>query len=204
MNANVPPNIVVLAGPNGAGKSTTGPALLRDTLGITKFVDADTIARGLSAFEPERVALAAGKVMIRRIRGLARRREDFAFETTLASRLLAPWLAKLREAGYRVHIVFLWLPSADSAVDRVAGRVRMGGHDIPEETIRRRYRRGLRNFFELYQPLATTWRMYDNYCGAGPRVIAWGAGRRTTRLDDAETWARVLEGAGREEQEDDC
>ena len=199
MNTNVPPDIVVLAGPNGAGKSTAGPALLRDTVGIMEFVNADTIARGLSAFEAERAALAAGKVMIRRLRGLAQRRQDFAFETTFAGRSFAPWLAKLREAGYGVHVMFLWLPSADFAVARVADRVRMGGHDIPEETIRRRYRRGLSNFFELYQPLATTWRMYDNSGAAGPRLVARGTGRRTTRVDDGETWARVLEGAGREE-----
>jgi predicted ABC-type ATPase len=193
MSSRVGPNVVILAGPNGAGKSTAGPALLRDTLGITEFVDADTVARGLSAFDPGGVTIQAGKVMIRRLRELARQRVDFAFETTLASRSFAPWLARLRDDGYRVHIVFLWLPSGDFAVDRVADRVRMGGHSVPEPTIRRRYRVGLGNFFHLYLPLADTWRMYDNSGASGPRLIAAGKRARTVRVVDKGAWKRVQE-----------
>jgi len=185
------PNVVVLAGPNGAGKSTTGPALLRDTLGITEFVNADTIAQGLSAFAPEGAAIEAGRVMLRRIHELAEGRTDFAFETTLASRTFASWLADLREEGYRVHVIFLWLPSASFAVDRVAGRVRMGGHNVPEDVVRRRYGAGLRNFFELYQPLADAWRVYDNSQITGPRLIAAGSGARTARLTDEATWQQI-------------
>ncbi len=192
------PHIVVLAGPNGAGKSTTGPALLRDTLRITEFVDADTIARGLSAFEPEGVALQAGKVMLRRIRELARQRANFAFETTMASRTFAPWLAELKEEGYRVHIIFLWLPSADFAVGRVVDRVRMGGHSVPENVVRRRYGAGLRNFFEMYRPLAETWRVYDNSRPSGPQLIAWGRGTITAGVADKRIWKRILEEFGYE------
>lgn len=129
-----PPSVIVLAGPNGAGKSTTASALLKGALGVTEFVDADTIARGLSAFQPERVALSAGRIMLTRLKELAAQRVSFAYETTLASRMFARWLAELRQGRYRVHILFLWLPSADFAVDRVLDRVRMGGHDVPEET----------------------------------------------------------------------
>ena len=94
--------------------------------------------------------------MLARLEELAQQRVSFAFETTLASRTLAPRISKLVEGGYRFHLVFLWLPNADLAVTRVANRVRSGGYDVPAETIRRRYAAGLRNFFSLYQPLSTT------------------------------------------------
>jgi len=112
--------------------------LLNGTLGVTEFVNADVIAQGLSAFQPERAAFHAGRVMLKRLHYLAKERVDFAFETTLASSSFAPWIAKLKQSGYTFHLVFLWLPSADFAVARVAERVRMGGHDVPEETIRKR------------------------------------------------------------------
>jgi predicted ABC-type ATPase len=124
------PSVVILAGPNGAGKSTVAPALLQGALAVNEFVNADVIARGLSAFDPESAAIAAGRVMLTRIRELAEQRVNFAFETTLASRSFAPWLRELRASGYEIHILFLWLPSADFALDRVAERVRAGGHDV--------------------------------------------------------------------------
>ena len=185
------PHAVVLSGPNGAGKSTAAPALLKGALGVTEFVNPDMIAQGLSAFEPERVALAAGRIMLTRLRELARRRVDFAFETTLASRRFAPWLAGLRQSGYLVHLVFLWLPNADLAVQRVADRVRAGGHRVPEETVRRRFASGLRNFFALYRPLADTWRVYDASRAAPPRLIARGKGREVTGVVDRRAWMRL-------------
>jgi predicted ABC-type ATPase len=110
------PEVVVLAGPNGAGKSTAAPAVLRNALLVNEFVNADTIAAGLSAFSPEAVAVTAGRVMLERIRKLARERRDFAFETTLASRTFAPWLRKLQSQGYRFHLIYLWLPTVELAV----------------------------------------------------------------------------------------
>jgi predicted ABC-type ATPase len=160
---------------------------------VSEFVNADMVARGLSAFQPERAALAAGRVMLGRLRELARHGQSFAFETTLASRSFAPWLAKLRQRGYRVHVFFLWLPTAESALARVAERVRMGGHAVPESTVRRRFHAGLQNFFTLYRPLAATWRMYDNSQAGGPRLIARGARGRTTRVVDSLTWGRISE-----------
>jgi predicted ABC-type ATPase len=191
LRMNKPPSVVVLAGPNGAGKSTTAPTLLKGALGVTEFVDADTIARGLSAFQPERVALSAGRIMLRRLKELASQRVSFAYETTLASRMFARWLVELRQSGYRVHLLFLWLPSADLAVERVADRVHMGGHDVPEGTVRRRYAAGLRNFFSLYQPLANTWRIYDNSKSSGPRLIARGRSSKVTGVLDDTLWARI-------------
>jgi len=187
------PSLVVLAGPNGAGKSTTAPSLLRGTLGVMEFVNADVIACGLSGFQPEAAALAAGRVMLSRMRQLARERVSFAFETTLANRLLAKWITGLVREGYRFNLVFVWLPSSEFAMARVAQRVRAGGHVVPGEVIRRRYEAGLRNFFDLYQPLASRWWLYDN-SGAMPRPVASGEKRKVTRAEDAELWQKISRG----------
>jgi len=156
------PNIVVIAGPNGAGKSTLAPALLRDTLSIPEYVNADTIAEGLSAFAPEDASFDAGRVMLGRLHDLAETRRDFAFETTLASRFYARWLRELKETSdYRVSLIFLWLRDVDLAISRVAARVRLGGHSLPEDTIRRLFDRGRKKLFELYIPIADAWQVYN-------------------------------------------
>jgi predicted ABC-type ATPase len=187
------PHVIVVAGPNGAGKSTAAPHLLRDTLEVKEFVNADTIADGLSAFRPETVALTAGRVMLARMRRLAAMGEDFAFETTLASRNFAPWLVGLQRSGYRVHLLFLWLRSADLAVSRVAERVRVGGHDVPPDVVRRRYRAGLQNFFRLYLPLADSWQLFDNSETNGPQPIADGQGNTVRTLGETEIWRKLKE-----------
>jgi predicted ABC-type ATPase len=186
------PTVVVLAGPNGAGKSTSAPTLLRGQLRVDEFVNADTIARGLSAFAPDSAAIDAGRVMLRRLQQLAGQRRSFAFETTLASRSFAPRITSWIEGGYSFHLVFLWLPSAELALARVRERVRLGGHDVPADTIRRRYVRGVRNFFALYQPLATTWRFYDN-ANARPRLIARGSRNQPTKIADTACWTKITE-----------
>lgn len=184
------PSVVILAGPNGAGKSTAAPALLHGTLAVNEFVNADAIARELSAADPESAAIAAGRVMLARLRESADRRISFAFETTLASRTFAPWLRGLRSSGYDVQLVFLWLPSADFAIERVAGRVRGGGHDVPEETVRRRYHSGLRNFFSLYEPLASAWRFYDSSSPL-PRLVAEGLESQPSKVYDQGVWTDI-------------
>lgn len=187
------PQLILLSGPNGAGKTTAAPNLLKGALGVTEFVNADTIAQGLSAFRPEGTSFEAGRVMLRRLRQLANARADFAFESTLASRSFAPWIRGLKESGYAFHLLFLWLPSATVAKARVAARVRLGGHDVPDEIIRRRYFRGIRNFFKVYRPLATTWRMYDNSGSTRPRLIAWGEDDDLLEVNDAEIWGRITQ-----------
>jgi predicted ABC-type ATPase len=194
------PSLVALAGPNGAGKSTAGPALLKDTLGITEFVNADLIAQGLSPFAPERAAVAAGRIMLERLRDLARRRATFAFETTLSGRTYARWIRGLIETGYHFHVIFLWLPSPEHALARVADRVRRGGHHVPDDVVRRRYHGGLRNFSALYRPLATTWRLYDNGRGAHPRLVARGRSTTELRILDEPTWRRVQRESGHDRQ----
>lgn len=182
------PSVVVLGGPNGSGKSTAAPRLLQGSLKVDEFVNADTLALGLSAFRPEDVAMNAGRIMLRRLDELEDQRKSFAFEATLASHALARRLAGLKTGGYTVHVVFLWLPTADLAIARVAERVRAGGHDVPSDAVRRRFARGLRNFFNLYQPIADTWRLYDGSSIRGPHLVASGGSRTETRVRDRETW----------------
>jgi predicted ABC-type ATPase len=174
--AEVKPHVIVLSGPNGAGKSTAAARLLQGVLGVQEFVNADVIARGLSAFQPERVALQAGRLMLDRWYQLAEQRVSFAFETTLASRTFAPWLSDLRQTGYNCVVIFLWLPSEELALARVRTRVRLGGHEVPEKTVRRRYHAGVRNFFNLYRRLADEWQFYDNSDPSGPQLLAPGSG----------------------------
>lgn len=185
------PSVIVLAGPNGAGKTTAAPYMLKGSLRVNEFVNSDTIAQGLSGFAPERAALTAGKIMLLRLRELARQRVSFAFETTLASRSFAPWFRSLIRDGYQLRVLFLWLPAEELAIRRVASRVRFGGHGLPEETIRRRYHRSLHNFLHLYRPLAATWRIYDNSVAGRPKLVASGSGRRTTRILAPGLWNRV-------------
>lgn len=130
------PFVIVLAGPNGAGKSTAARALLADTFNVVTFVNADVIAQGLSGFNPESMAMEAGRIMLHRLRTLVDQRANFALESTLAGRAYAPWLRSIRVSGYTVHLIYYWVDSPDLAVARVAERVRQGGHDIPEATIR--------------------------------------------------------------------
>lgn len=194
IEADVPerPHVLVLAGPNGAGKSTAAASMLWSPLGITEFVNADVIAQGLSAFNAEGAAMQAGRIMLTRLKQLAAARASFAFETTLASRSFAMWIAGLRSVGYDFHLDFFWLPSAEMAVERVALRVRAGGHDVPEETIRRRYARGLTNFFRTYLPLATRWSFYDGSSGAGPRLVASGAQGTPLLVQDPYVWKQLV------------
>jgi len=126
------------------------------------YVNADVIAQGLSAFKPEDASMQAGRIMLNRIRDLSNQRANFAFETTLASRTFVNLITKLKKEGYQFYLIFLWLKNVELAISRVQERIRMGGHSIPEETIRRRYQVGLENFFSLYKPIADFWQFHDN------------------------------------------
>jgi predicted ABC-type ATPase len=181
------PRVVVLGGPNGAGKTTSAATLLPDDLDVRQFVNADTIAAGLSAFAPETTASQAGRIMLVRLADLARQRQDFAFETTLASRSFAPFLRRLQRERYLVHLIYVWLRSPELAVQRVAERVRRGGHNVPEDVVRRRYWRGLSNFVRIYRPLADTWILCDN-SGPGAVVVARGERDYLTEVLDQEIY----------------
>lgn len=189
------PQVIVIGGPNGAGKSTIARDVLEGTLGITEFVNADTIAAGLSGFDPERAAFAAGRIMLSRLHELAAAGESFAFESTLASRSFAPWLSELAGRGYEVLLLYIWLRSPDLAVRRVRTRVRRGGHAVPELVVRRRYQRSAANFFELYMPTAErsgNWRVYDN-SAAAPRQLAAGGQGVSPVIYHPDDWKRLQE-----------
>ena len=190
---NKQPQIIVIAGPNGAGKSTLAPHLLKDTFDLLEYVNADTIAQGLSAFNPESVAFEAGRVMLERLHSLAEQQKSFAFETTLATRSYAAWLSRLKQQGYRFHLLYLWLRSPELALHRVKERVRLGGHGIPESLVRRRYIRGVQNFFRLYQPLADSWTVFDNSESNGPMLVAVGNGVITSDMFHQELWKGIRE-----------
>jgi len=166
------PTVHVIGGPNGAGKSSLAEQVLPAAL-RRRFVNADTIAAGLSPLEAGAARMRAGRLMLRQIRALAAGREDFAFESTLSSRMFIKFLRELKRDGYQIHITYIYLHSVALAQRRVRGRVHCGGHDIPARDIERRYRRSLDNFQNAYRPLADLWRVYDNSAGI-LRLIARG------------------------------
>lgn len=185
-------HVIVLAGPNGAGKTTISSSLLKGTLEVNEFVNADIIAQGLSMFSPNEAAFQAGRFMLKRIRELADEKKNFAFETTLASKSFAPWIKKLCEENYKFHLIFLYAPNPEFCIKRVKDRVAMGGHHIPEDVIKRRYHSGLKNFFSLYQPLADSWYLYNNSVGVVPNLIAEKF-EKETNLHDESLWQQIKE-----------
>ena len=190
MNEN--PKIIVIAGCNGAGKSTIAPHLLRDAFGLKDFVNADVIAQGLSAFAPESVSMEAGRLMLKRLKDLAKERKSFSFETTLATRFYANWLTELQAQDFEFHLVFLWLESPELSFERVRERVASGGHNIPEDVIYRRYFKGLRNFFKLYKPIANTWTIFDN--SQDIEIIAKGF-QGKDEIFDEKVWSKICKQA---------
>ena len=165
-------NIYIIAGSNGSGKTTLANTLLPDFLGCSEFVNADLIAAGLSPFNPDSMAIQAGRLMLERIQNLTNEQKDFAFETTLATRSYAPHIKQWIKKGYAVHLIFLWVREVNISIERVKKRVQMGGHFIPENIIRRRYKRGIYNFLNIYQPLVTSWEIYDNSSIEHVKLIA--------------------------------
>ncbi len=147
------PTLYIIAGCNGAGKTTASYSVLPELLGCREFVNADEIAKGLSPFNPDSVAIEAGKLMLKRISKLLDERKIFAIETTLAARSYAKLVEQAKSIGYQVILLFFWLSSPEMAIERVAERVREGGHNIPTETIVRRYWLGLQNFFTIFAPI---------------------------------------------------
>jgi predicted ABC-type ATPase len=164
--------IIIIAGPNGAGKTTFAREFLPHEAGCPVFINADLIAAGLSPFAPETVAIKAGRLMLEEIAEHESRGESFAFETTLSGAGYARSIPRWRAAGYHVTLIFLSLPTADAAVDRVVERVRQGGHSVPPHVVRRRFDAGRRNFVQIYRDLVDDWVEYDNF-GDEPKIIDW-------------------------------
>ena len=167
-------NLYIIAGCNGAGKTTSSFTFLPEQLACREFVNADEIAAGLSPFNPEGVALQAGRLMIDRIIHLLKEGETFAFETTLATRSYVKLIQQAQRRGYFVTLLFFSLSSPEQALMRVQKRVSMGGHNIPADVVYRRYEAGLQNLFRLYIPIVDYWVLYDN-SGFPVKKIAYGS-----------------------------
>lgn len=165
--------VVIIAGPNGAGKTTFAREFLPNEGHCPTFINADLIAAGISPFAPETVSIRAGRLMLEEIEDRVRHRQSFAFETTLSGRAYLHKIREWQKIGYHVKLIFLSLPAADVAIARVAARVAQGGHNIPEEVIRRRFDHGFLNFQNLYQTVVDAWILYDNSANV-PLLISWG------------------------------
>jgi predicted ABC-type ATPase len=183
-------DIIILGGPNGAGKTTAARVLLPNELGIREFVNADEIALGLSPFNAAGVAIAAGRVMIQRMHDLVGSGKSFAFETTCAGQSYIPLLRRCRKDGWRVTLLYLWLPSPEAALVRVARRVKEGGHAIPPDVVVRRYWKGLSNMRRLYLPLADVAAIYDN-SDASRTLIAERGPDEVFTIHDTVRWAMI-------------
>lgn len=155
-------NLYIISGCNGAGKTTASYTVLPEILNCREFVNADEIARGLSPFNPSSVAIEAGRLMLQRIEELLKRNETFSIETTLATRSYVNLVKQAQEQGYSIRLLFFWLSTPELAVKRVAERVSKGGHDIPQDIIRRRYVAGINNLFKLFMPIVNYWAIFDN------------------------------------------
>lgn len=176
------PNLFIIAGCNGAGKTTASYTLLPDLLDCREFVNADEIAKGLSPFNQSNASIDAGRLMLERMRDLLSRRDDFAFETTLAPRTYLRFVERARRKGYFISLIFFWLPTPEQAIERVALRVSQGGHWVPDEVVLRRYYSGLENLFSLYMPICDSWVIYDNSSVEGVKKVAIGTKNETKEI----------------------
>lgn len=166
--------ILIIAGPNGAGKTTFASEFLPGEGDCPEFVNADLIAAGLSPFRPDKVGITAGRLMLRRMKDLAKNGESFAFETTLSSKVYLKMIPDWQSSGYLVTLHFLQLPHSEFAIRRVRQRVSLGGHDIPMKTIERRFERGWIHFNDSYKPLVNHWFLHDS-TSMPPRIIESGS-----------------------------
>lgn len=164
--------IIIIAGPNGAGKTTFARSFLPREAQCPRFINADLIAAGLSPFQPDSAAIRAGRLMLEEINDAVAQGETFAFETTLAGVAYLRRIQHWRRLGYHVSLFYLRLSNVETAIARVALRVRQGGHDIPADVIRRRFDAGLRNLEEAYKAAVDAWAVYDND-GEVPKLLQW-------------------------------
>lgn len=185
------PRLYIISGCNGAGKTTASYSLLPEMLNCSEFVNSDEFAKGLSPFNPEKASIQASRFMLSKIRYLLKKQRDFAVETTLATRTLLKTAKVAQHAGYTVTLLYFWLNSPELAIDRVKARVQSGGHDIPEETIRRRYHVGIDYFFHYYAPICERWILADN-SQIPFRVIAEGSRNDVINIKDQETYDLIL------------
>lgn len=184
------PRLYIISGCNGAGKTTASYSLLPEMLECSEFVNSDEFAKSLSPFDPSLASIQASRYMLLKIRYLLKKEKDFAIETTLATRTLLKIVKNAQAAGYTVTLLYFWLNSPELAVERVRARVEAGGHNIPEETIRRRYQVGVDYFFHIYAPISERWILADN-SQIPFRVIAEGSKDDVINVRDKEIFAKI-------------
>jgi len=172
-------HLYVIAGSNGAGKTTFAREFLPDYAHCLRFINPDLIAAGLSPFDPPAAAAEAGKVVLREVQRAIAAGESFAFESTLSGRTYLHILRQARDAGFALHLFYLWIPSAELALARIRDRVEAGGHSVPEPDVRRRYPRSLRNLFALYGPEMDTIHFFDNSREKPDLIFRTEAGKTT-------------------------
>lgn len=185
------PSLYIIGGANGSGKTTVAMSLLPNLLDCYEYVNADIIAAGLSSFNPESVAIEAGRLMLQRLRVLSDSGRDFAFETTLAARTFAPYASGCKAKGYTINLMYFWLQSPNLAVERVGRRVASGGHSIPEDVILRRYERGRKNLISLYLPLCDSWTILDN-SSSSPVLIAERTINQEIIIYEEDVWNQII------------
>lgn len=185
-------HLYIIAGCNGAGKTTASRTILPKSLLVKEFVNADEIAKGLSPFNPEGVAIEAGRLMLERIKYLLSKGESFSIETTLATRSYVKLVREASKSGYMVHLIYFWLNSPQLAVKRVAERVSEGGHNIPYDVILRRYAKGVDNLFKLFMDEVDIWVIYDNSQYQRER-IAFGGKSIETKVNDNDKF-KIIKG----------
>jgi predicted ABC-type ATPase len=181
------PNLYIIAGCNGAGKTTASYTVLPQILKCKEFVNADSIAAGISPFQPETVAFEAGRVMLQRISQLIDERATFAFETTLSTKSYKETIKKCKAKGYTVTLLYFWLSSPELAIGRIKDRVSRGGHHIPDVVVKRRYKRGLENFFNIFMPLCDYWQILDNST-RNVSIVAEGERKIDKFIYNTELW----------------
>ena len=186
------PKVYVIAGPNGAGKTTFVKEFLPNFADCINFINADLIAAGISPFSPESASVKAGRIMIEQMREYAQANKDFAFETTMSGRSHSVFIKEMRSKGYEVHLIFLWLKNVDLALKRISDRVKSGGHNVPEDVVRRRFSRGIKNFISIYAKLSDSWTLFDNSYSQ-PILIAKEDNRKMT-ISERELFERIRKG----------
>ncbi|NLJ83275.1 MAG: zeta toxin [Bacteroidales bacterium] len=184
------PNLYIISGCNGSGKTTASFTVLPETLACLEFLNADEIARGLSPLNPDKAAIEAGRMIIKRIDKLLPSKVDFAVETTLSTKVYAKTVEKAKEFGYKTTLIFFWLDSVDLAIERVKLRVVEGGHNVPQTTITRRYYSGIKNLFHLYMPICDYWMIFDN-SKTQSELIAEGYKNKTIDIKNTITYETI-------------
>ncbi len=191
------PNLYIIAGCNGAGKTTASNTILPEILHCREFVNADNIAAGISPFNPDGAAIEAGRIMLTRINQLLAEGKDFSFETTLSTRSYVSLVRKAQSLGFKVTLVFIWLSSPQAAKERVAIRVKNGGHFITDDVVERRYYRGIENLVKLFMPICDYWMIGES---ALPEVniIATGNGYIEIVVENHDIWDTIMKQANNE------